>query len=58
MEITQLEVTFCKELYREIDTQILAKNLGIHKSTLYDIDSGRRKMSDELFNKLIKYLGI
>ena len=58
MKITQLELAFCKDLYKDIDTQKLAKNLGIHKSTLYDIDSGRRKMSDELFNKLIKYFNI
>lgn len=59
MEITALEILFCKKIHKDIDdTQSLAEKINVNKSLLYDVEAGRRSMSISLFNKITKYYGI
>ena len=59
MEITALEILFCKKIHKDIDdTQSLAEKINVNKSLLYDVEAGRRSMSISLFNKIIKHYGI
>ena len=53
--ITQLELLYIKNLHKDRDdTKTLAAKIGINQSMLYDIEAGRRNLTQDIFNKIIK----
>ena len=57
--ITQLELLYIKNLHKgRDDTKTLASKIGIHQSMLYDIEAGRRNLTQDIFNKIIKYYNV
>ena len=56
--ITQLELLYIKKLHKDKDDiKTLANKIGVNQSLLYDIESGRRSLSVDLFNKILTYYG-
>ena len=59
MDITKLETLFCIKARQGVDgVNSLAKKIGIDKSLIYDVESGRRAMSVFLFDKITRHYGI
>ncbi len=59
MDITKLETIFCIKARQGVDgVNSLAKKIGIDKSLIYDVESGRRAMSVFLFDKITRHYGI
>ena len=57
--ITQLELLYIKNLHKgKDDTKTLAAKIGVNQSMLYDIEAGRRNLTKEVFNKIIKYYNV
>ena len=57
--ITQLELLYIKNLHKgKDDTKTLASKIGINQSMLYDIEAGRRNLTKDIFNKIIKYYNV
>ena len=53
--ITQLELLYIKNLHKDRDdTKTLAAKIGVNQSMLYDIEAGRRNLTQDIFNKIIK----
>ena len=57
--ITPLELLYIKNLHKgKDDTKTLAAKIGINQSMLYDIEAGRRNLTKDIFNKIIKYYNV
>ena len=57
--ITPLELLYIKNLHKgRDDTKTLAAKIGINQSMLYDIEAGRRNLTKDIFNKIIKYYNV
>ena len=57
--ITNLELLYIKNLHKNSDdTKTLASKIGINQSMLYDIEAGRRNLTKDIFNKIIKYYNV
>ena len=57
--ITPLELLYIKNLHKgKDDTKTLASKIGINQSMLYDIEAGRRNLTQDIFNKIIKYYNV
>ena len=57
--ITPLELLYIKNLHKgKDDTKTLASKIGINQSMLYDIEAGRRNLTKDIFNKIIKYYNV
>ena len=57
--ITKYELLYIKNLHKgKDDTKTLASKIGISQSMLYDIEAGRRNLTKDIFNKIIKYYNV
>ena len=57
--ITPLELLYINNLHKgKDDTKTLASKIGINQSMLYDIEAGRRNLTQDIFNKIIKYYNV
>ena len=57
--ITPLELLYIKNLHKDRDdTKTLATKIGVNQSMLYDIEAGRRNLTKDIFNKIIKYYNV
>ena len=57
--ITKLELLYIKNLHKgRDDTKTLATKIGVNQSMLYDIEAGRRNLTKDIFNKIIKYYNV
>lgn len=57
--ITPLELLYIKNLHNgKDDTKTLAAKIGVNQSMLYDIEAGRRNLTKDIFNKIIKYYNV
>ena len=57
--ITPLELLYIKNLHKsKDDTKTLAAKIGVNQSMLYDIEAGRRNLTQDIFNKIIKYYNV
>lgn len=57
--VTLLELLYIKKLHKDKDDiKTLASKIGINQSMLYDIESGRRNLTKDIFNKIIKYYNV
>ena len=57
--ITFLELLYIKNLHKgKDDTKTLAAKIGINQSMLYDIEAGRRNLTQDIFNKIIKHYNV
>ena len=59
MNITPIEYAYFKRIRNENDDiSALAFKINVSKGLLYDIESGRRALTTEVFKKVINYYGI
>lgn len=59
MNITPIEYAYYKRIRREKgDISALASKINVSKGLLYDIESERRSLTSEIFEKVINYYGI
>ena len=57
--VTLLELLYIKNLHKsKDDTKTLAAKIGVNQSMLYDIEAGRRNLTQDIFNKIIKYYNV
>ena len=57
--ITNLELLYIKNLHNcKDDTKTLASKIGINQSMLYDIEAGRRNLTQDIFNKITNYYNV
>ena len=57
--LTFLELLYIKKLHKgKDDTKTLATKIGVNRYLLYDIEAGRRNLTKEVFNKIIKYYNV
>ena len=57
--VTLLELLYIKKLHKgKDDTKTLATKIGVNRYLLYDIEAGRRNLTKEVFNKIIKYYNV
>ena len=57
--VTLLELLYIKNLHNGKDyTKTLAAKIGINQSMLYDIEAGRRNLTQDIFNKIINYYNV
>ena len=57
--VTLLELLYIKKLHKDKDDiKTLASKIGINQSMLYDIEAGRRNLTKDIFNKIIKYYNV
>lgn len=59
MKITSIEFAYYKRMRKENDDiSALASKIKVSKGLLYDIESGRRALTSEVFENVINYYGI
>ena len=57
--VTLLELLYIKKLHKgKDDTKTLATKIGVNRYLLYDIEAGRRNLTKDIFNKIIKYYNV
>ena len=57
--VTLLELLYIKKLHKgKDDTKTLATKIGVNRYLLYDIEAGRRNLTKEVFNRIIKYYNV
>lgn len=57
MNVTAIEMLFCQQLrlMHGHSIKYLAAQISVHQSFLYDVEAGRRNLTQEIFYKLLAF---